>query len=285
MHTLGESSRPSHATVHEATDDDHSQDEQMIHLRPQCQRQDILSEHDPGRRLLPRDRGHARAAGAADLVVGLARAPFDGVHPPAAVHRHGGPAFSGLVQGEPRSLLLAAVEVPAGLPSLEHPKALSLDPDERLAVAVHEEDLAAAPAAVVVDAEGDAAVGAVHRAAVAAEHQRLHPHREHLLASRLKAALALIRGGRRRRGCSSGLRTNIKAMGITPTMCDISDLISIGLCYLQEQINESMHDASLIFIIKFIYSMERCHGSPPTTLISYIISFQLEKMIKRRHQI
>ena len=76
--------RPSHAAVHEAADDDHPQDEQMIHLRPHRQCQDILSEHDPGRRLLPRDRGHAGAAGAADLVVGLARAPFDGVRPPAA---------------------------------------------------------------------------------------------------------------------------------------------------------------------------------------------------------
>ena len=190
MHTLGESSRPSHATVHEATDDDHSQDEQMIHLRPHRQCQDILSEHDPGRRLLPRDRGHAGAAGAADLVVGLARAPFDGVRPPAAaVHRHGGGAFSSLVQGKPRPRLLAVVEVPAGIPSLEHPEALSLDPDERLAVAVHEEDLAAAPAAVVVDAVGESAVGAVDGAAVAAEHQRLHPHRVH----RRRLLLALLR--------------------------------------------------------------------------------------------
>ena len=76
-----------------------------------------------------------------------------------------------------------------------------MDPDEVVAGAVHEEDLAAAPAAVVVDAVGEPAVGAVDGAAVAVEHQRLHPHREHLLASRLKAALALIRGGRRRRGC------------------------------------------------------------------------------------
>ena len=67
-----------------------------------------------------------------------------------------------------------------------------MDPDEVVAGAVHEEDLAAAPAAVVVDAEGDAAVGAVHGAAVAVEHKRLHPHRIRCL---LLQDLGLIPGG------------------------------------------------------------------------------------------
>ena len=65
---------------------------------------------------------------------------------------------------------------------------LPLDPDEVVAGAVHEEDLAAAPAAVVVDAVGEPAVGAVDGAAVAVEHQRLHPHRVHR-----RLLLALLR--------------------------------------------------------------------------------------------
>jgi len=53
--------------------------------------------------------------------------------------------------------------------------------EQRPAVAVHDVRLVAAAAAVVVDAVGDAAVLAVDGAPVAAEHQRLHPHRVHLL--------------------------------------------------------------------------------------------------------
>ena len=88
------------------------------------------------------------------------------------------------------------------VPPPEHPKALPLDPDEGLAAVVHEEHLAAAVAAVVVDAEGHAAVGAVHGAAVAVEHQRLHPHRVHGLL--LEVPPLLIprgRAGGRRCGC------------------------------------------------------------------------------------
>jgi len=51
-------------------------------------------------------------------------------------------------------------------------------------VEVHEADATAAAAApggaVVVDAVDDAVVGIVHGAAVTVEHQRLHPHGEHL---------------------------------------------------------------------------------------------------------
>lgn len=81
-----------------------------------------------------------------------------------------------------------------------------MDSDEGGAGGVHEEDVAAAPAAVVVDAEGDAAVGAVHRAAMAVEHQRLHPHRVHrLLPLHTAAAAVAMVPLRRRRGCRKGL--------------------------------------------------------------------------------
>ena len=53
--------------------------------------------------------------------------------------------------------------------------------EQRPAVAVHDVRLAAAAAGIVVDAVGDAAVLAVDGAPVAAQHQRLHPHRVHLL--------------------------------------------------------------------------------------------------------
>ena len=180
----------------------------MVRPRRHRQRQDVVPKNHPGRRLLPRDRRHGRTVGAAnDSVVRLARAPADDCvrRPPAAMHRHGSSAARSLAHREPRRpRLLAAVGpgfgVPAGLPSPEHPEAApSPDPDERPAGAVHQEGLAAAPAAVVVDAERHAAVRAVHRAAVAVEHQRLHPHRVHLLS--------LNRGGgrRRRRGCGQRL--------------------------------------------------------------------------------
>jgi len=182
---------PSQAPFHKATDDHQTQGEQMIRPGPHRQRQDIVSEHNTRRRPLPLDRRRDRAASAGDFVAQFARrAPADRVRGRAATssmvhHRHGGAVLSIisllLLHSEPRRRRLLAVVrfgVPASLPPPEQPKAaLSLDPDEGLAGAVHEEHLAAAAAAVVVDAEGHAAVGAVHGAAVAVEHQRLHPHR------------------------------------------------------------------------------------------------------------
>lgn len=59
--------------------------------------------------------------------------------------------------------------------------AAAADGEEDVAVAVHEEGVAAPVVRVVIDAEHDAAVGViVHRVAVAVEQQRLAPHRKPL---------------------------------------------------------------------------------------------------------
>lgn len=129
----------SHSTADEATHDDQSQDEEVIRTRAHCQRQHVLTEHHPRRRLLPRHLRHhlavaAAAAAAADPVLRFARAPVDPVrHPDAAMQRHGGHGSSWTsapLHSEPRRrrrrrrrLLLATV-VPARLPSLHHPEAL-----------------------------------------------------------------------------------------------------------------------------------------------------------------
>lgn len=72
---------------------------------------------------------------------------------------------------------------------------LFYDAEDGRAVEVHEAGAAAAPGPVVVDAVDDAAAGVVDGAAVAVEHQRLHPHGEHLPL----LARAWRRPGRRRR--------------------------------------------------------------------------------------
>uniref|UniRef100_A0A8R7PY01 Uncharacterized protein n=1 Tax=Triticum urartu TaxID=4572 RepID=A0A8R7PY01_TRIUA len=179
---------PSQGAVDETTHDDQAQDEQVIHFRRHRERQHVLPQHHPRRRLLPRHLRHDRAIHAADSVLGLARAGAP-VHPVArpcaTVHRHDGPALLSTTHAEPRRrllLLAAVVGAAADLPPPERPEALASDPNECVPLTVHEEGLVAAPAAVVVDAEGDGAVGAVHRAAVAVEHQRLHPHRVRLPA-------------------------------------------------------------------------------------------------------